>query len=109
MIARSLSHRHRLSSLLSQRLHRKTVVLAALQLLLLQYRLEIKMKTAIFASLVASAAAFAPSQEGRAATQLHSDLSTLRGVGPETAGKVVSISLGVMMWSCRMRKCWGMV
>jgi hypothetical protein len=49
------------------------------------------MKIAVLASLVASAAAFAPSQQGRAATSLNAaDLSNMRGVGPETAGKVVS-------------------
>lgn len=49
------------------------------------------MKIALLLSAIAGASAFAPSQNGRVATNLNAaDLSSLRGVGPETGGKVVS-------------------
>ncbi|KAL3920208.1 MAG: hypothetical protein SGILL_003378, partial [Bacillariaceae sp.] len=47
------------------------------------------MKIALLLSAIAGASAFAPSQNGRVATNLNAaDLSSLRGVGPETGGKV---------------------
>ena len=51
------------------------------------------MKLAILLSAIAGASAFAPaSQQATSKTQLNAaDLETLRGVGPETGGKIVSI------------------
>jgi len=47
------------------------------------------MKTAILLSAIAGASAFAPASKSATSTQLNAaDLETLRGVGPETGGKV---------------------
>jgi hypothetical protein len=47
------------------------------------------MKTAILLSAIAGASAFAPAGKSATSTQLNAaDLETLRGVGPETGGKV---------------------
>ena len=55
------------------------------------------MKLAILLSAIAGASAFAPaSQSATSQTRLNAaDLDTLRGVGPETGNKVVSISFSV--------------
>ena len=53
------------------------------------------MKIACLLTAIAGASAFAPaSQPARVESQLSADLSGIRGVGPETAGKVVS-SIGL--------------
>lgn len=50
------------------------------------------MKTTLFLTAIAGASAFAPaSQSSRVAVELNAaELDGLRGVGPETGGKVVS-------------------
>ena len=50
------------------------------------------MKAALILSAIAGANAFAPAAQQARSTQLNvADISELRGVGPETGGKVVSI------------------
>jgi hypothetical protein len=53
------------------------------------------MKIAVLLSAIAGASAFAPaSQSVRVSSELNAaDLSSMRGVGPETGGKVVSINI----------------
>ena len=55
------------------------------------------MKLAVILSAIAGASAFAPVQQSSQTVQLNAatDLDGLRGVGPETGGKVVSILVGV--------------
>jgi hypothetical protein len=49
------------------------------------------MKIALFLTAIAGASAFAPvNQPTRASSQLNAGLDGIRGVGPETAGKIVS-------------------
>jgi hypothetical protein len=49
------------------------------------------MKTALILSVIAGASAFAPASQSARSTQLAAaDINSLRGVGPETGGKVVS-------------------
>lgn len=52
------------------------------------------MKSILLAATAASCAAFAPSSTGKANTALNyaADLDNMIGVGPETGGRVVSIS-----------------
>ena len=52
------------------------------------------MKSVLLAATAASCAAFAPSSTGNANTALNyaADLDGMIGVGPETGGRVVSIS-----------------
>lgn len=52
------------------------------------------MKIALFLTAIAGASAFAPvNQPSRASSQLNAgELEGIRGVGPETAGKIVSLS-----------------
>jgi hypothetical protein len=59
------------------------------------------MKTVLFLSAIACASAFAPASQSARSTQLAAaDLDSLRGVGPETGGKVVSrLWLGSGYWA----------
>lgn len=63
------------------------------------------MKIACLLTAIAGASAFAPSsQPARATSQLNAaDLSEIRGVGPETAGKIVS---GASSGSIRVIYTW---
>jgi hypothetical protein len=49
------------------------------------------MKTTLILTVIAGASAFAPASQSARSTQLAAaDIGSLRGVGPETGGKVVS-------------------
>ena len=58
------------------------------------------MKTAVFASLLATAAAFAPAQQGARSTAIQSstEFDGMIGVSTETGGKFVSFEFCHRLW-----------